>query len=174
MADRNNHYEAAFEAYLRTLCLPYIPSEENRRSRLADGTTIKNLDFIVTVPGNQSWLVDVKGRRFPGGRKNRSYWKQWATHDDLAGMHSWETLFGRNFSGLFVFAYQIIGNKSPLPVEKLFPFQKKLYAFVGIRFSDYMDDVRLISPRWNTYSISTRQFRMLAQPFDELVKAKYF
>ena len=174
MADRNNHYEAAFEAYLRTLCLPYVPSEENRRSRLADGTTIKCLDFIVTVPGNQSWLVDVKGRRFPGGRKNRSYWKQWATHDDLAGMRSWEALFGRNFSGLFVFAYQIIGNKSPLPVEKLFPFQKKLYAFVGIRFSDYMDDVRLISPRWNTYSISSRRFRMLAQPFDELVKAKYF
>jgi len=32
--------------------------------------------------------------------------------------------------------------------------------------------VRLISPRWNTYSISAQRFRMLAQPFDELVKAK--
>ena len=169
MADRNNHYEAAFEAYLRTLRLPYIPSEENRRSLLADGTTIKNFDFIVTVPGDNSWLVDVKGRRFPGGRKNHNYWKQWSVFDDLVGMQTWETLFGRKFQGLFVFAYQVVGSKSPVPLEKLFVFRKRLYAFIGIRFAEYLPEARLISPRWNTYSMPARRFRQLAQPFDEIV-----
>ena len=51
MANRNNHYEAAFEAYLRSLCLPYIPSEENRRSLLADGTTIKNFPSVHKLVG---------------------------------------------------------------------------------------------------------------------------
>ena len=174
MADRNNHYEAAFEAYLRELRLPYVPSEENRRSLLADGTTIKNFDFIVTVPDSDSWLVDVKGRRFPGGQKNRSYWKQWSIFDDLVGMQTWESLFGRNFQGLFVFAYQVIGNKSPVPPDKIFVFRKRLYAFIGIRFAEYASEVRLISPRWNTYSMPAKRFRQLARPFDEIVKSEEF
>ena len=169
MANRNNHYEAAFEAYLRSLCLPYIPSEENRRSLLAVGSTIKNFDFIVTVPGDSSWLVDVKGRRFPSGRTNQTYWKQWSVFDDLVGMKTWESLFSQRFQGMFVFAYQVIGNKSPVPPEKLFIFRKRIYAFVGIRFAEYLPEARLISPRWNTYSMPSRRFRQLAQPFDEIV-----
>ncbi len=169
MADRNNHYEAAFEAYLRTLRLPYVPSEENRRSLLADGTTIKNFDFIVTVPGGLSWLVDVKGRRFPGGQKNHTYWKQWSMFDDLVGMDAWESLFGRGFQGMFLFAYHVVGSKSPVPSEKLFVFRRRIYAFIGIRFADYVAEAKLISPRWGTYSMPVRQFRQLARPFDEMV-----
>ena len=62
--NRDNHYEAAFEAYLRARRLPYIAVDEARRSLVADGS-IKSLDFIVSPPGQLSWLVDVKGRRFP-------------------------------------------------------------------------------------------------------------
>jgi len=168
MANKNNHYEAAFEAYLRRLNLPYIPSLETHRSRLSNGSTIKNLDFIVSIPGRRSWLVDIKGRLFPGGRQRRCYWKQWATHDDLVGLLSWESLFGREFQGLLVFAYRILGDRSPVPEEKLFPFRKRDYAFVGIKLTDYLSDVRLISPKWRTYSISASRFRSLARPFDEI------
>jgi len=51
---------------------------------------------------------------------------------------------------MFVFAYQVTGNKSPVPPEKLFIFRKRIYAFVGIRFAEYLPEPRLISPRWNT------------------------
>jgi hypothetical protein len=70
---------------------------------------------------------------------------------------------------MFVFAYLVVGNKSPVPLEKLFVFRKRLYAFVGIRFSEYLPEARLVSPRWNTYSMPSRRFRQLAQPFDEIV-----
>ncbi|MFL5329954.1 MAG: HYExAFE family protein [Gemmataceae bacterium] len=44
--DRGNHYEAAFEDYLRDRALPYIGVDETRRSLLGDGP-VKSLDFIV-------------------------------------------------------------------------------------------------------------------------------
>ncbi len=45
VANRDNHYEAAFEEYLRTRRLPYVAVDEARRSILSDGRSIKSLDF---------------------------------------------------------------------------------------------------------------------------------
>ena len=121
MANRDNHYEAAFEAYLRARGIPYVAVDEARRSLMADGVSIKSLDFIVSSPGSTVWLVDVKGRRFPSGDdQSRHYWKNWSTCDDLRSLGQWETLFGANFRGLFVFAYHVLGDRAPLPAEQLF------------------------------------------------------
>ncbi len=165
----HNHYEAAFEAYLRYNRIPYIGINERKRSLLGDGETLKSLDFIVTVPNGLSWFVDVKGRKFPGGTEHASYWKHWTTRDDLVSMQRWQTLFGNHYSGLFVFAYWICGPRSPLPEERLFEFRGELYGFVAVPWFEYLSEVRLLSPRWNTYGMSTRKFRALARPFDELV-----
>ena len=83
MANRDNHYEAAFEEYLRARRLPYVAVDEARRSLLAGGESIKSLDFIVASAGEMTWLVDVKGRRFPSGDQTCQYWKNWSTRDDL-------------------------------------------------------------------------------------------
>ena len=45
MANRDNHYEAAFEEYLRSRGVPYVAVDEARRSVLSDGASIKSLDF---------------------------------------------------------------------------------------------------------------------------------
>ena len=80
MANRDNHYEAAFEEYLRSRGVPYVAVDEAKRSVLSDGASIKSLDFIVSSPGLASgcpisWLVDVKGRKFPSGDIQKQYWK---------------------------------------------------------------------------------------------------
>ena len=75
MANSDNHYEAAFEAYLRSRGVPYVAVDEAKRSLLSDGASIKSLDFIVSAPGETTWLVDVKGRRFPSGDDQKQYWK---------------------------------------------------------------------------------------------------
>ena len=93
MANRDNHYEAAFEAYLRERRLPYIAVDEARRSLVPDGS-LKSLDFIVSPPGDVSWLVDVKGRRFPSGDEHHQYWKNWSTRDDLRSLAAWQSHFG--------------------------------------------------------------------------------
>jgi len=165
----HNHYEAAFEAYLRHHRIPFIGVNERKRNVLDDGETLKNLDFIVSVPGKLAWFVDVKGRKFPGGAKHPSYWKHWTTRDDLVAMQHWQALFGHHYCGLFVFAYWVCGPRSPLPPERLYKFRGELYGFVAVPWFEYLSEVRLLSPRWNTYGMSTTKFRTLAQPFDELV-----
>ena len=68
--DRANHYEAAFEAYLQWHRLCYVAVDETRRSMLGE-ERVKSLDFIVHGDGGSRLLVDVKGRRFPGGTAER-------------------------------------------------------------------------------------------------------
>jgi hypothetical protein len=168
MAKRENPYEAAFAAWLRQLAVPFIEINESHRQWLGEQqddqrVTAKNLDFIVTVPGSTTWLVDVKGRHFPGG-KQRHYWKNWATRDDLNGLARWENTFGAGSGALLVFAYQLRGERSPLPLDELFCHQKQWYAFVAIRWYDYASAARPISPKWGTVALATSRFRELAQP----------
>ncbi len=169
MAKRDNHYEAAFEAYLLARRIPYVAIDETRRSLLA-AESVKNLDFIVSQDDEPSWLVDVKGRRFPAGGEQRQYWKNWSTRDDLRGLAAWERLFGSRFAGLFAFAYLIAGDRSPLPENQLFEHRGRLYGFVGVRLHDYACFARPISSRWDTVALPSSRFREIAVPLDDLLR----
>ena len=166
MADRDNHYEAAFEEYLRSRGVPYVAVDEARRSILSDGQSIKSLDFIVASPGEITWLVDVKGRRFPSGDEQKQYWKNWSPREDLESLAQWEELFGESFRGLFVFAYNIVGDRAPLAAERLFEHRGALYGFVAVELADYADLAHLISPSWDTVAMPTAEFRRLARPVE--------
>jgi len=164
MANRDNHYEVAFEAYLREREIPYVAVDEARRSLLA-GQSVKSLDFIVSSPSGTSWLVDVKGRRFPSGEQ-KHYWKNWSTRDDLESLATWESLFGDGFQGLFVFAYDVLGDRAPLEEKQLFEFRGRLYGFVGITRGAYARHAHTISPKWDTVAMPVERFRALAEPFE--------
>jgi len=171
MAKRDNHYEAAFEACLQSLRIPYVAVDETRRSALGDAS-LKNLDFLVSPPGGErTWLVDVKGRRFPAGRQ-KQYWKNWSTQDDLRSMASWEQLFGTSFGAIFLFAFHLTADVAPVAAEQVFPFRGRFYAFVGIRLDHYTSWARPISARWQTVAMPVSRFRELAQPWAEFVRPK--
>lgn len=168
MANRDNHYEAAFEAYLRDRRLPYVAVDEAKRSLSADGGSIKSLDFIVSTPGSATWLVDVKGRRFPGGEDQKlQYWKNWSPREDLLSLRQWEAMFGPNFRAVLVFAYNVVGDRAPLPAEQLFEHRKALYGFVVVDLTDYEAHSHPISPSWDTVAMPTAEFRRLARSADE-------
>lgn len=168
MANRDNHYEAAFEEFLRSRQVPYVAVDESRRSLLGDGS-LKSLDFIVSADGRETrWLVDVKGRRFPSGEQ-KQYWKNWSTRDDLDSLFCWERLFGEQFAGLFVFAYNVVGDRAPLPAENLFSYRGALYGFVGIRLREYASHARPISSAWDTVAMPTERFRDLAEPVESFL-----
>ena len=169
MANRDNHYEAAFEEFLRGRGIPYVAVDEAKRSLMSDGASIKSLDFIVSAPGQKTWLVDVKGRRFPSGDVQKQYWKNWSTRDDLQSLAQWERLFGENFGGLFVFAYDVLGDRAPLPAEELFSFREGLYGFIAVPLADYASHARPISPRWDTWAMPAGDFRRFARPLTDLL-----
>jgi len=166
MANRTNHYEAAFEAWLRWLRLPYVAVDEAHRSAAPlpsrNDRTLKSLDFIVSPPSSTgSWLVDIKGRQFPTA--GRQYWRNWSTADELQSLASWETLFANHSTGLLVFAYNVVGDQGPLPPEELFVYRQRLYGFVAIRLDHYASFAKPLSTRWRTVSMPTAQFRALAR-----------
>jgi len=168
---RRNHYEAAFEAFLRDRRIPYVAVDESRRS-LLDDHSIKSPDFLVTpAGGDAAWLVDVKGRRFPSGKTNKQYWKNWSTGDELRSLAQWTKLFGPNFAGALVFAFNVVGDRAPLPREKLFEYRGALYGFVAVRLEQYLGFARPISPRWDTVSMPAARFRQLADPADDFFSA---
>ncbi|MCS7305880.1 MAG: HYExAFE family protein [Thermoguttaceae bacterium] len=169
MADRHNHYEAAFEAYLRNLRVPYIAVNESRRSLLPEGRSLKSLDFIVPSPGPTVWLIDVKGRRFPTGQKTIQYWTNWCTKEELESLEQWEQMFGPSFRGLLVFAYWIVGQRKPLPEEQIFFFREQMYAFLGIPLLDYQASSRQRSRRWQTVTIPVSEFRSRTHPVHEFL-----
>jgi hypothetical protein len=168
MAKRDNHYEAAFEAFLRARQVPYVAVDEAKRSLLSEGT-LKSLDFIVTPRGlATAWLTDVKGRRFPAGRQ-KQYWKNWTTGDELRSLAQWEELLGGQFTALLVFAYHIIDDFAPVPPEQLFHFRDRWYAFLGIRLHHYTANAHRISPKWDTQALAAAKFRELAEPIDHFL-----
>lgn len=183
MANRDNHYEAAFEGWLRAHQVPYVAVDEAKRAVLGGGT-LKSLDFIVSpalaeeasttvggelLPRRTSWLVDVKGRKFPSGDQQAQYWKNWSTQDDLWSLGRWEQLFGEGFQALFVFAYLVTAERSPLPSELMYEHGGMWYGFVGVTLRDYARWARPISPAWHTVAMPTGPFRQLARPMASLV-----
>src|SRR5215471_12811910 len=108
MANRENPYEAAFEELLRSRRIPYVAVDESKRSLLGDGS-LKGLDFIVSPADGGSWLVDVKGRRFPtASGEGKQYWKNWSTRDDLRSLAAWQRLLVGGFQGLLNFTYNVL------------------------------------------------------------------
>ncbi len=177
MANRDNHYEAAFEQFLRDRGVPYVAVDEAKRSLLSDGGSLKSLDFIVSGTACENdgamrptrWLIDVKGRRFPSGDIQKQYWKNWSTRDDLQSLAQWEKLFGSDFRGLFVFAYDVLGDRSPLPVEELHEFRGSAYGFIAVPLLDYAGHARPISPKWDTWAMPAAEFRRYARPLTALL-----
>ena len=79
----------------------------------------------------------MKGRRFPSGDVQKQYWKNWLTRDDLRSLANGRRCSGGGFRGLFVFAYDVLGDRAPLPAEELFEFRGNLYGFIAVPLGDY-------------------------------------
>lgn len=170
MANRDNHYEAALEAFLRDRRVAYVAVDEAKRSRLGYAS-LKNVDFIVSAADGRNWLIDVKGRRFPSGGRGKQYWRNWSTQDDVDSLAQWERAFGGRFASLLVFAYDVVGDRAPLPQDQLFAFRGHLYGFVAVRVNEYAHFARTISPKWETLAVSVATFRQLAEPLDHLLSS---
>ncbi len=170
--DRSNHYETAFEAFLRERRLCYIAVDEARRSLLDEGP-VKSLDFIVYGGDESRLLVDVKGRRFPGGKpeKPRKVWQNWATLDDIEGLQRWSARFGAGYTALLVFVYGIEPTLSlPAQTEDLWEWRGRQYLFRAVTVEVYRRHMRRRSAKWGTVHLPVPVFREVVQPFSAFAR----
>ena len=70
MAIRSNHYEAAFEAYIRALRVPCVAVDEARRAIFGEDG-VKNPDFLLYPRFSSNLVVEVKGKRGKNARGQR-------------------------------------------------------------------------------------------------------
>jgi hypothetical protein len=171
--DRSNHYEAAFEAYLRAERLGYVAVDEARRTEL-DDEPIKSLDFIVCAR-DARLLVDVKGRLFPSrptGRR-RLVWENWCEREDLDGLTRWEQRFGAGCLGLLVFVYHVLPVVDlPLGTADQWFWRDRRYLMRAVPAHDYRRAMRVRSPRWDTVHLPHATFRQLVRPFRDFLSVE--
>lgn len=174
--DRTNHYERAFEAYLQHNRLGYVAVDETRRAILGD-STVKSLDFIVCGPEGARLVVDVKGRRFPGGKpsKPRQVWECWSTREDVESLERWAELLGPGFQGLLVFAYHLqpTVELSDQTVD-LWCWQGRRYLLRAVDVNEYRKHMRVRSPRWDTVTLPSARFRSLVHPVRDFTHSIVF
>ncbi|WP_339732596.1 HYExAFE family protein [uncultured Gimesia sp.] len=171
MVIRRNHYDAAFEDYLRAAKVPYVAVDEKRRA-LAQNASIKSLDFIVSSQQGPNLLVDVKGRTeiSPDQRQSRR-WENWATIEDIQGLQQWQELFGEGFISALVFAYQLPPNSLSNDLERLFPYKGSLYAFYLVKIDEYRLKMRSRSHSWQTVFLHQQDFHEMRQPVDAIIQS---
>ena len=165
--NRDNHYEAAFEAFLRGRGVAVVPVDEARRSYL-DTDDVKSPDFIVVGPDDAKLVVDVKGRKFPGlsGGKAVKTWQNWVETGDIDGLTRWAGRFGDGFRGVIAFVYHVLPSVIlPDDTPDLFAFRDRVYLARGIDADDYRDHMKPRSPRWGTVDLPAADFRRLVKPF---------
>ncbi|HSW47374.1 MAG TPA: HYExAFE family protein [Phycisphaerae bacterium] len=170
MAKRDQHYENAFQDYLRSRGIPYVSVNEHRQAIFA-GRKIKSFDFLVYPGGSRHWIVDVKGRHFPylDPTGSKRCWENWVVEEDLRGLQEWEAVFGDDFAGYFLFAYLLLEPEKRRPSGQPHVFGGHEYVFWAVRSEDYEQHCRKRSTRWGTVSVPTRLFRDIALPVEALL-----
>lgn len=170
---RSNPYESALEAYLRERRVGIVAVDEAHRSILAD-ETVKSLDFIIYGPRGAKLLVDVKGRRFPGGPAHapRHVWESWSTRDDLDGLARWAECFGADYQSILVFVYRL-GDEVRLPpgTADLWEWRQRRWLFRAVSADAYRRAMRPRSPKWGTVALPAAAFRALVRPISEFLYA---
>ncbi len=167
MANRANHYEAAFEAFIRSLRVPCVAIDEAKRALVDHENGLKSPDFLLYPTFGSNLVVEVKGKRAKNGIGRRR-WENWVTIDDLDGLVRWQSLFGPSFRSLLVFTY---GERpvsiNLLPSDGGFLFRGRIYWFWAIELDDYVTELRSRGPAWRAVAMARRAFRTRVRPLVE-------
>lgn len=172
MTRRAQHYEQAFDDYLRSRGWPFVPVDQAKRSLLAEAT-IKSFDFIVYSESGPNLIVDVKGRKFPdsspGASRGTRAWENWITRDDVEGLRQWQGVFGVEFISVLVFAYWLQGPPARAPFEDVHWMEGRHYAFVALPLEDYVSLATPRSAKWQTLSAAARPFSRAVVPIEDML-----
>jgi len=166
MANRANHYEAAFEGYIRSIRVPCVAVDETRRAIFGvDG--LKNPDFLLYPRSGPNLVVEVKGKRGKDASGRRP-WENWVTTDDLDGLDRWQQMFGPGFRAILAFAYAEPLQPFPLPGENgAFAYRGLEYRFWAVGLDDYIAHLRSRGPAWKAVAMARAAFRRRVRPMHE-------
>ena len=168
MAIRSNHYEAAFEAYIRSIGFRAWPSMK-RNARFSGTRGSKILTSYCILDVGSTWWSRVKGKRGKNAQGRRP-WENWVTTDDLDGLARWQEAFGPGFRAILAFAYAESIPEFGLPVgDGSFAFRGLAYRFWAVGLDDYVAHLRSRGPAWKAVAMARVAFRRRVRPLVRVV-----
>jgi hypothetical protein len=156
-----NHYERAFESWLRDSGIRYVAIDQQKRAAFAR-TTVKSFDMLIYGPGEPAevFIAEVKGKRFEGDSlEGLAGMQNWVTMDDVRGLKTWEEALGEGYRAVFVFAYDIVKPDVDLDGREAYDFEGRRYVFFCVKLEDYMTWMTVRSPQWRTLMLPAAGWR---------------
>ena len=172
---RKNHYEQAFESWLEDNHVNYVYIDQHKRQSFSS-ERVKTFDYLIypEKPDGPEQLcgpiviAELKGKIFKSeslaGFRNMECW---VSLEDVRGMLKWRQVMGASTAAgiakaVFVFAYKL----ECIDVEndgcEIYDFDGQKYVFYCVDLSDYTDNMKLRSRRWQTVNLSAENFRQKA------------
>jgi len=164
-----NHYERAFESWLRDNRIQYIAVDEKKRTAFAR-SKVKSFDFLLYPPNGQIIITEVKGRTFKGTSLAKLTGLEcWVTAEDIDGLTDWQRIFGSAHQAVFVFAYKIENVDVDFDGRDFYGFDGKRYLFFCVGLDDYRRFMKRRSPKWQTVTLPADKFRRCAVQMQALL-----
>jgi len=171
MSNSGNHYELAFQDFLRQNGVTYVAIDQAKRACLAS-VRLKSFDFIVYMPGSVNLLVDVKGRKCSGRSFSRGgFGESWTTAEDVADLQSWQRVFGAGYLAVFVFGYWLFDLEASAVRPGVHRYGGRDYAFVTVALEEYLAHMRQRSASWRTFYLPARYMAQSARPLLGFLRA---
>ena len=160
---RSNHYEAAFEGFIRSIRVPCVAIDEAKRAICGDDD-LKNPDFLLYPQFGSNLVVEVKGKRAQEragpaqlgelGHDGRSRWSGALAGDVRAGIS--------RGPGVCLCRAD---RRVPVAAQNgAYEFRGLEYRFWAVGLDDYVAHLRSRGPAWKAVAMARRAFRRRVQP----------
>ncbi|MDD5011466.1 MAG: HYExAFE family protein [Phycisphaerae bacterium] len=179
----SNHYERAFESWLKDNGIQYLLVDQQKRTAFSR-SKIKSFDFlfyppvgevspVADSPDSRAYIAEVKGRKFSGKTFTAfGSLPNWVTSDDIKGLENWIEIFGGRYKGLFVFAYELENIDVDTDGREIYEYLGRRYVFAAIRLRDYKQGAARRSEKWQTVHLSAEFYKNCVIDADELICRK--
>lgn len=169
--DGGNHYEKAFESWLKDNGIQYLAVDQQKRTAFSR-SKIKSFDFLFYSPDKRGYIAEIKGRKF-NGKSFMAFGKlpNWVTLDDITGLKNWIKIFS-GYLGLFIFAYSLENIDVDTDGREIYECGGKRYVFVVISLVDYLNGATVRSKKWKTLHLAAEYYKKYTSNINELILNK--
>jgi hypothetical protein len=164
-----NHYERAFENWLKDNRIEYEQVDEHKRTAFGH-SDLKSFDFLLYPPNRPNVIAEIKGRRFKGTSIAKLAGLEcWVTIEDIEGLTRWQRIFGKDHQAIFVFTYKMQNIDVDFDGRDYFEFDSNKYLFFCVKLDDYRRHMKRRSPKWQTVTLPAEKFRDCAVHISEFM-----
>jgi hypothetical protein len=182
MSGQKNHYELAFDSWLADNAVNYVFVDQRKRNTFSSDK-VKTFDYLIypaksdlhSQTSGPIVIAELKGKIFKSASlAGLSAMESWVSLEDVRGMLKWRQVIAATTpsgiaSAVFVFAYKLENVDVENDGYEIYDFDAERYVFFCVDLSDYTDNMKLRSRRWQTVNLPAQTFRQKAFPIRNLL-----